>query len=101
MKIHGNSLHSPNLHHLYEIVDAEENDVFKYGISGDSLLKDGTSARANEQVNLFNLVVNRVRFYANVLLTDIKGRAEAERLENEYIEAYEKQHGQKPRGNRE
>lgn len=101
MKIHGNSLQSPNLHHLYEIVDTEENDVFKYGISGDPLLKDGTSARANEQVNLFNLVVNRVRFYSRVLLTEIRGRAEAEHLENQYIEEYEKVHGHKPRGNKE
>ena len=101
MKIHGNSLNSQNVHHLYQIIDIQEDDVFKYGISGEPLLKNGTSERANELVNLFNLVVNRIRFYAEVLLTDIRGRTEAEKLEKQYIDEYEKKYGRKPRGNRE
>ncbi len=40
--------------HLYEIFDNEEAKTFKYGISSESLNSNGTSPRANKQVNLFN-----------------------------------------------
>ena len=34
-KRHGNSLKNTDPHHLYEIRDVQENDIFKYGISHD------------------------------------------------------------------
>ncbi len=98
-KEHGNSLGNNELHHLYQINDDEENDVFKYGISGEALLPDGSSGRANKQVKSYNLIANKQKFSAEVLETDIEGREKALEKEDEYINEYEKQHGRKPRGN--
>lgn len=99
---HGNALKNKKLHHLYEILDSEEDDdVFKYGISGDPIGKDGYSKRIREQLNLYNAVANCVRFFARVLMTGIPGRAKSKQLENEHIEAYEVKNGRKPRGNRD
>lgn len=99
MKIHGNSLQNKDKHHLYEIIDKDENDTFKYGISGETLNEDGTSPRAKQQETIFNLVVNKNRFTSQVLITEIEGRQKAKQLENEHITAYEKINGSKPRGN--
>jgi hypothetical protein len=99
MKIHGNSLQNKDKHHLYEIIDTEENDIFKYGISAETLNQDGTSPRAKQQETIFNLVVNKNRFTSQVLITEIAGRQKAKQLENEYITTYEKKNGCKPRGN--
>lgn len=97
---HGNSKKSPKPHHLYEIRDSKHNDVYKYGICGDPLNKDGSSPRANSQVSLFNTVVNWTRFFARVLLSGIPGRKKARELEDQFIEDYTKKHGKRPRGNR-
>jgi len=43
MSKHGNSLENVNPHHLYEIRDLAENDVFKYGVSDDPIERDGLS----------------------------------------------------------
>jgi len=87
-------------HHLYGIYDTAENDdVMKFGISGEELNQDGSSRRANKQVNYLNRAVGWLRFYAHILLKNISGRKEAERLEEEYIADYEQKHGTKPRGN--
>ena len=99
MKIHANSHDNDAVHHLYEIFDVERNTVFKYGISGKPLLSDGSSARADEQVNLYNRVVGMKRFFARVILSDIPGRKEAEAIESEYITKYKKIHGSNPIGN--
>ncbi len=97
---HDNSKENTNLHHLYEIVDREIKDTYKYGISGEELLKDGTSRRANRQVNLFNKVAGWLRFFARILLRDIKGREKALEVENEHIEEFKKKNdGKPPRGN--
>jgi hypothetical protein len=98
-KIHGNSLENGDLHHLYQINDLDENDVFKYGISGEPLLADGSSPRANKQVNLFNLIAQKIRFSAKVLKDNISGRENALKEEQVHIEEYEKKNGRKPRGN--
>ena len=99
MKEHGNSHDNREEHHLYEIRDRERKAIFKYGISGKPLNADGTSARANAQVRLFNKVAGWSRFFANILLTGIKGRKRAEEIEDEYISDYEKRYGEKPPGN--
>jgi hypothetical protein len=99
MKPHANSHENDAEHHLYEIFDVERNDVYKYGISGKLLNPDGSSPRANEQVNLFNRVVDMVRFFARILLTGIPGRKKAEEIEDEYIEVYRLKNGRKPPGN--
>lgn len=97
---HGNSKKNDNLHHLYEIVDKEIEDTYKYGISGEPLLKDGSSSRANRQVTLFNKVAGWLRFFARILLKDIEGREKALEIEKEYIEEYKRKNdGKPPRGN--
>lgn len=98
---HGNSHKNDNPHHLYEIADTLENEVYKYGISDDPVDADGLSARLRDQLSLFNLVANFFRFVGCILIRDIPGRKEAERIEEEYINRHVKEHGKKPRGNRE
>ena len=99
MEIHANSHDNDAPHHLYAIFDVERNTVFKYGISGKPLLSDGSSPRADEQVQLYNRVVGMKRFFATIILADIQGRKEAERIENDYITAYRNTHGTNPIGN--
>lgn len=99
MGIHKNSNENMDDHHLYEIVDSEDNTVFKYGICGKPLNSDGTSKRANEQLTVFNRLVGYVQYFANILITGIPGRVKAKEIENEYIEKFEQEHGHRPRGN--
>ena len=96
---HGNSQKSMRPNHLYEIRDTKEDDVYKYGICGRQLNKDGSSKRANKQVRLFNRVVGWARFVAHVLIKNIPGRKAAEELEKEQIKEYSEKHGRPPRGN--
>jgi hypothetical protein len=88
-------------HHLYEIVDQKTDTVFKYGICGRRLTKDGSSPRANEQVNLFNRLAGWARYFASIILTGIPGRKKAEEIEEEYIEQFKEQYGSRPDGNPE
>ncbi len=98
-KKHGNSLENEELHHLYEIDDNEEQDIFKYGISGEPLLLDGSSRRATKQVRSYNLIANKNKFSSKVLIIDIEGREKALLIEDDHIKEYEKIYGRKPRGN--
>lgn len=96
---HKNSDDNDDVHHLYEIVDKTDNDIFKYGISCDPIGKDGMSKRMRVQLTFANLIDKWTRFFARIIIHDIKGRKEAKRLESEHIQAYKKKHGQRPRGN--
>lgn len=98
-KRHGNSHQNEEDHHLYAIIDKEDNDVVKYGISSDTIDEDGLSNRIRRQLNLYNALVGVIRFFAKIIVKGIKGRKEAEKIENEHIENYDKEHGQKPRAN--
>lgn len=62
IKYHQNSNKNTDPHHIYEILDLLKDDVFKYGMSGDPIDKDGLSKRLREQVELFNLVADWYRF---------------------------------------
>ena len=97
--VHGNSNENLEEHHLYEIIDKTENDVYKYGISFEELEKDGSSPRANRQVDLFNRVVGFIRFASKVLITGISGRRKARELEEQFIDDYRFKNGRRPRGN--
>jgi hypothetical protein len=99
-KYHRNNKKNKDVHHLYEIIDLLEDDVLKYGISGDPIDKDGLSKRLREQVELFNIVANWYRFEGHIIVKDILGNEAARLLETAFIEAYEAIHGRKPRGNR-
>lgn len=98
---HGNSNQNEKLHHLYEIRDSLDDDIFKYGISHDPIGSDGLSKRCREQVTFLNLGVNALRFFGRILLMNISGRSKAKEIENEYIEHYATLKGRKPRGNRD
>lgn len=96
---HRNSDHNDDPHHLYEIIDKTDNDVFKYGISCDPIGKDGLSKRVRVQVKFANLIDEWARFFGRIIMFDIPGRREAKRIEREYIREYQEKHGRKPRGN--
>lgn len=98
---HGNSLGNKKPHHLYEIWDKEEGDVFKYGISQDPIDEDGLSNRIRIQLDILNLAANWIRYFARILIRNIPGRKKARELERKYIEDYKENHGRKPRGNRD
>ena len=101
MKTHGNSRKNEKDHHLYVIYDKEENDIFKYGISEKPIGKDGYSSRMRRQVDFVNSAVGWLRYFAEILLRGIAGRAKARKIEDEHIDAYRLKHGRNPRGNRE
>lgn len=98
--MHGNDKRNPNLHHLYDIFKNSDHDTFKYGVSDDPIDADGLSARARDQLEEMNLAAEYDKFDAEILLTDIPGRAEALRIEREYIDAYYHEHGRNPKGNK-
>ena len=100
ISFHGNSKRNPKPHHLYEIIDKVDNDVVKYGISGEDIDPDDYSSRMRVQVSFANLFVGWARFFARIIMRNIPGRRRAEEIETEHIEAYRKQYGKKPRGNR-
>ncbi len=96
---HRNFDDNDELHHLYEIVDKLDNDIFKYGISCDPIGKDGMSKRMRVQLTFVNLIDKWTRFFARIIVHDIPGRKEAKRIESEHIQAYKNKHGSRPRGN--
>jgi len=100
MTKHRNSHNNELSHHLYAVTDKKDNDIVKYGISSDPIDKDGLSGRLRRQLRLFNAVVGWARFIGKILVKGIKGRKKVELMENEYIKAYKKEHGRKPRANR-
>lgn len=99
MSEHGNSKQNKKLQHLYGIYEWESNALFKYGISAGKIGSDGMSKRMRIQVTFLNLGAGFNKFYAKILLAGISGRAAAERIEQEHIDAYSEKHGQKPPGN--
>jgi hypothetical protein len=99
MPLHGNSLKNKKSHHLYEIHDREEDDIFKYGISDSPIDDEGQSRRMKSQVNYLNKAVGWLRYFAVLVINGITGKSKARELENEQITKYEQKHGRKPRGN--
>lgn len=75
--VHGNSKISQKLQHRYEIVDNRTGDVAKTGISGRDLNVNGTSGRANSQVNALNRAEGEGTYSARVVETNLPGRQAA------------------------
>ncbi len=96
---HGNSYENDKQHHLYAILDKEENDVFKYGISDNPIDERDSSARMRDQVNFLNRAVGWIRFIAVILIRNIQGRVKARELEDAHIADYQEEKGRRPRGN--
>lgn len=101
MSKHGNSNLNEKPHHLYEIRDSEDDDVFKYGISHDPIDEDGYSNRMRVQVDFLNLGVKWLRFFGRIILRGIPGRVAAKRIERQFIKKYREKNGENPRGNRD
>ena len=99
MGFHGNSRKNGREHHLYAIHDKEESDIFKYGISHKPIGKDEYSQRMREQVDYLNRAVGWIRYFAEILIRGIRGKAEARQIEDEHIDAYREKYGRNPRGN--
>ncbi len=96
---HGNSFKNNELNHLYEIWDGQEEEVFKYGISDEPIGADGLSERIRRQVKWLNIVADRLRYIGRILIFGIVGKEKAERIEDEYMDAFEAEHGRLPKGN--
>ena len=62
--VHGNSAKSTKPQHGYEIYEGDTGNVVKTGISGQKLNADGSSPRANVQVNALNRKENRNAYNA-------------------------------------
>jgi RHS repeat-associated protein len=75
--VHGNSRLSTTLQHRYEIYETASGDVVKTGISGRPLNANGTSPRANLQVNAFNRAQGAGKYAARVAEPGIAGRQAA------------------------
>ena len=71
--VHGNSAQSTKPQHGYEIYDKKTGDVVKTGISGQPLNQNGTSPRANSQVNAWG----SDQYGARVTAPYIPNRADA------------------------
>jgi len=80
-EVHGNSNASTKPQHRYEIVETATGDVGKTGISGQPLNANGTSPRANSQVNALNKAAGNNKWSANILEQNIPGRAAAKASE--------------------
>ena len=96
---HGNSYENDKPHHLYAILDEEEKDVFKYGISDNLIDERDSSDRMREQVNYLNRAVGWIRFIAVILIRNIQGRLKARELEEKHIADYQQEKGRRSRGN--
>ncbi len=94
---HGNSKKSEKEQHLYEIIDNQTNETVKYGISGSELNKDGSSKRANSQVNYLNKIFGALRYFAKILFTNIKGREKSLDKEKDLVNKYaQNKNGENP-----
>ena len=75
--VHGNSAQSTKIQHGYEIFDKQSGDVVKTGISGQNLNLNGTSPRANVQVNAWNKDAGFDQYAARVVKTGMPNRTSA------------------------
>jgi URI fold toxin 2 len=95
MSIHGNAHDNNSPCHLYGIFEHRTDSLLKYGISGGRIGPDGMSKRMRAQLSFANFN----KFFAKVLIRNISGRLEAERIEREHIDAYRERYGSAPPGN--
>ena len=81
--VHGNSKTSTKPQHGYEIYNKKTGDVVKTGISGQPLNKNGTSPRANTQVNKLNKLAGEDLYDARIVIKDMPDRVTALEWEKE------------------
>ncbi|MEZ4959186.1 MAG: hypothetical protein R2830_05160 [Saprospiraceae bacterium] len=95
--MHGNSNQNDESHHLYEIWDDQEQEIFEYGISSEPIEDDGLSKRVKEQVQILNLAAGWLRYLARIILKHLPNRILAKEKEDEYMDAFEAQYSRLPR----
>jgi len=96
--VHGDSGLSTRPQHLYEIYDWEMGETYKFGISGARLNANGSSPRANRQVNQLNRDAGYDRFSAEVLEVG-PDRAWMLDVEREVVRDFWERFGRSPVGN--
>lgn len=77
---HNNSNQNMKPHHLYEIIDKEGEDIFKYGISCEPIGKVGRSGHMRQQVSFLNRVYEWARFFGKIIIFDIPGKKAARKI---------------------
>ena len=85
------------MQHGYEIRNVTKNTRHKVGVSGGALNKNGTSRRANSQVNKLNKEGGEV-YKANVRVKNVKGRQKILDWEQNEVNTYYQQTGKQPEG---
>ena len=99
-KVNGNSKKSRRRQHVYKIDDTLEFDIYKFGISGAALNKNGSSRRANTQANKLNIPFTFKRYMPKVIYRNVAGRIAALAIEKTLVCAHKKTNGRNPRGNK-
>ncbi len=97
--IYGNDRRSIKPQHIYQIFDWFKSIVFKYGVSGSKLNKDGSSPRANLQVNQKNKETGKEQYSAEILQTNIENREKALEIEKQLVTEFFEKNNKKPDGN--
>ncbi len=98
--VHGNDKRSIKPQHIYKIFDFVDWVIYKFGISGSKLNKDGSSPRANSQVNQKNKEAGEIKFSAEVLLTDVENREKALEIEKQLVTEFFEKNDENPEGNK-
>ncbi|WP_279304999.1 hypothetical protein [Leptospira levettii] len=94
-KVHGNSKLSTKVQHGYEIVNVKTGEILEYGISGQTLRKDGSSSPRIDQ-KIRTKYNNDPNVKGNVLEKEIPGRQKALEWEINKVSEYINTYGQKP-----
>lgn len=99
-RVNGNSKKSQRPQHVYRIDDRLEFDIYKFGISGGALNRNGSSRRANTQANQLNRPLSFKRYEPEVMFRQVPGRLAALAIEKSLVCAYNKRKGRNPIGNK-
>ncbi|WP_282037038.1 DUF6443 domain-containing protein [Aquimarina algiphila] len=97
IKVNGNSKASKAAQHGYEITNTTKGVRHKVGVSGGALNKNGTSRRANSQVNKLNKQGGDT-YKAEVKVKNVQGRQNILNWEQSEVNSYYQKTGTTPAG---
>lgn len=89
-------------YHLYIIYDHQRRSVYKFGVCGKQLRKNGNSPRLTGQINRLNQLDKdlRIRYTGRILRKEIKGIIRAYIAEDDMVDFFHsKNNDEFPRGN--
>jgi hypothetical protein len=96
-RCNGNKATARRPQHRYEITDTKTGELFKTGVSGGRLNKNGTSRRANGQIKKLN--TNQPgRYLGTVVEQGVKSRAKILQKEQARVDQFVRQFGRMPLG---